>query len=302
MRHWIFGYITVCVLLVLSACNPSPTKFIPTPPVFTSTSQLTSSPNVVQEATATTTKEETAIILPTETSTPESVRTLTANEKEQAEAEIKHLFQNSDLCTPPCYLGITPGQTTSTELQDIFAKWGIKLQINTQRAPSFYINQDFKSGYNFNAKFQMQDDIVESIGFNVNQDEPSEWSAYSPKALLERYGTPSKVSFWIGSIHEPNSTPWKGWYYMIISFDEMDLHIEYGDVEVRLDEKVAVCPQTDNYGYGRVWLGKYPDFLPPPHVTPIEEAGAITVQQFHDYILLGPGACFYLDLSKVAFL
>jgi len=297
MKYWARGFFAILICATLISCSTTSLEATSSILAATATSQLISSPtSIVQTATASVLKAPT--LTQTREQTPTSVETLTENEQAQAEAEIKQLFQNSDICSPPCYLGVVPGETSSTALRDVFAKWGIELHVSTQDVPSFYVNQYFKSGYNLNASFHMKDDVVESISFIVNQNESHEWSAYSPVALLERYGVPSNVSFWIGTIHEPSSTPLKAWYYMIMSYDELDLFIEYGDVEITLGEKALVCPQKDEYGGGRVWLGKYP----PSHETYIEEAASITAQKFHDYVLTGPGACFYLDLRKVAFL
>lgn len=302
MKHWIISCFAVCIAMIFSSCNSSSAQFMPTPSMILATSQNTSSSSSTSIPTITAAVTETPTFVPTKTQTPKPTQTLAQNEREQAEAEIKQLFQNNDVCSSPCYLGVIPGKTTTAELRDIFARWGIELHVSSQHAPSFYIEYLFKSGYNLNAEFLMKDDVVESVGFTVNQDEQHEWAAYSPAALLDRHGVPTRVSFWIGSIHEPSSTPLKGEYYMIMSYDELELHIEYGDVGIQLGETATVCPRKDKYGYSRVWLGKYPDFLPKPHETYIEEAASMTPQKFYDYVLSGPGACFYLDQSKVAHL
>lgn len=309
IKHWLRIVWGVCVILALASCegvSPRVTITATSTGISHSTSSPAPSLTLLAPATQkpTTTSTQRPIPSPTKTFRPLATPTATPTKTDdsQAEAEIKSLFQDNEICPPPCYLGVVPGQTTSDELRNIFAHWGIALQVSAQNAPAFAIGHQFNSGYWLGAKFLMNQNVVESIGFSVEQDEPHEWAAYSPIALLQQYGPPSHVSFWIGSIHEPSSTPWKGWYYMIMSYDELELNIEYGGVEIRLDEMATICPYTDAYDYGRVWLGKYPDFLSSAHVTYLEDATSITLEEFHDYLMKGPGACFYLDVSKVAHL
>lgn len=290
---------------VLVACNTSPKPITssttpthinllaPTLMVFeTATLSTTTTPASSRPSSPTPTPRPTQTPLPT-------VTLPTILDPEKAEEEIKQLLQDYNACSPPCYLGIIPGYTTLSKLKDLMYRWGIQLHENTSSAKTYSIAHDFADGLSVYASFYLKDEMVETIELNAIQDQASEWSAYKPEALLRRYGSPTNVSFWIGSIHEPSPTPWKGWYYMNISYDELNLYVSYGGVEIRLDEPPVICPNKDYYRYARIRLGKYPDFGVPFHATPIEEAASLTPNEFHRYLLIGPGACFYLDLSKV---
>jgi len=121
-----------------------------------------------------------------------------------------------------------------------------------------------------------------------------------PSAMLKRFGTPSKVTFGLLVIHEPTPTPWKGWYHMTFFYDDLDLIIWYYEPEIRLGELITVCPNKDDFQSAIIWLGKSPYYPPSPDEDgPLENVTSFTLDSFRDYLLLGPGACFYLKASAI---
>lgn len=238
------------------------------------------------------------LIVPTQTSTLTPSAQL---EPAQANAEIMQTLQDYKACPPPCYLGVVPGKTTSGELQNIFTRWGISLDQRMYfSAPVYSFDYSFGKEFALNAAFYTGNGLVDGIHFNVDQYKPYEWLSFSPEALLRRNGVPSAVTFLIGSIHEPSPTPWKRWYYMTIRYDQLDLRVEYWDVEIKPDDLIVACPNKDPYRGAYVWLGERFTIFP-PEGTPLEEAASMSLQKFHDFVLEGPGACFYLDTTKIIY-
>jgi hypothetical protein len=231
--------------------------------------------------------------LPTKTLTQTPPPTLTSEELVQADQEIKRLLQNGDVCYPPCFLEVVPGQTTLAELKSIFLQWGISLKNGSDKSYAF--NYQYNNSNNLHVVFTLKEDIVKTTSINFYQDEPYQWALYSPSALLKRFGVPSSVEFLIGEIHDwPNPTPLKGWYFMLIRYADLDMVVEYYPVEIQ-QGLIVVCPNLDYYGGGRVWLGEHSI----SNYTSLEDATSITLQKFYDFILSGPGACFYLDTNNV---
>ena len=201
------------------------------------------------------------------------------------DSEIKQLLQDNN-CKPPCFLGIIPEQTTVEELETIFTRYGTPLQKS-----SFGYSTPRDEQLIPYTTFSIRDNKVHSISISVATTNEFAWFLYSPKNVMERFGTPSKVEFGMTSV---NGSLMQGWYTMKYYYDDLDFVIQYLGLEVRLAELITVCPNTDKFNNASLSLGKDPVLrLLDTFNFPLEEVTSFTLESFREY-MLGTAACFDL--------
>lgn len=237
------------------------------------------------------------------TQTLEPIATLTPMpvlSQQDSESEIKELLQNDTDCKMPCFLGVIPEKTTVDELKNIFNHFGVPLHDYQGKGLAYAIEQSPISEVPPQAIFHIDNEVIQSIRVYPNGLNQFEWSIYSPSSILKRFGTPSKVTFGLQVIHEPTPTPWKGWYHMTFYYDNLGIIINYGDPEIVLDELITICPNKDKFIGNRIWLGNSP-YYPPSQDEDgsLETVTSFTLESFKEYLLLGPGACFYLKRDAI---
>lgn len=272
-------YLLLVVAIMLSSCvstspllTPTQTETQPPSPTFTlpiSTSQLTQAATRIQPATL---------------------------EPEQAEEAISNLLMEPMGCEAPCFWGIIPGQTTLGEAKIIFNLMGLQMQhTNTRDNKDFYeVTYDFDSGLSVSPVLAIQDDIVKNIDVGINPKKrqagvPRDWLAYSPETLINQYGTPSRVDFFVGRGAPTIS------YAMTMYFDSVDLIVEYGGYDIIFETtSFHVCPLTDQFDSVRIWMGQDPQY-PPLDEVPLEDATSMTLGEFAKLMTGNPdNACLNL--------
>lgn len=238
---------------------------------------------------------------PTPSITPTPFYTLTPTlldtlEPPEAMEAIRRLLQEPGDCASPCFWGITPGQTTVGEAGKIFDHFGLQMAstiINGKNYSS--IDYDLDSGLSFVVILTTQNDIVESIQVKINPEKQQaetrrEWAAYSPEALIERYGVPSRVDF----LADWGPAPL---FAMQIYFDAVDLIVQYtGDKIIPGQRGLSqICPQIVQFDSVWLWMGKNPQYSPVEGV-PLEKATSMTVEEFSKMLVDDPDhACFPFD-------
>ena len=240
------------------------------------------------------------LIPPTSTSTFTPIESSTATppatlESREAEETIRTLLQDSVDCESPCFWGITPGQTTLSEAISIFTHLGLQVKSTTYQGKDFYgIEHDFDNGLSISVILTIQSEIVENLRLKILPEKssagiPRKWSAYSPETLINRYGTPSKVDFFLDK--GPNLT-----FAMDIYFDSVDLIVQYGITNIiPYQNSPQVCPLTAQFDSVRVWMGKDP-YAPPFELVPLEKATSMTMEEFSKLMTGDPEkACFIVD-------
>lgn len=244
-------------------------------------------------------------ILPTSMPALHSTQTATiipptTLEPEKAEDFILNLLQEPD-CFAPCFLGIIPEKTTLGEANNIFTRLGLELiHTNTRNNEDFYaLIYDFTSGLRISPVLKIQDDIVKSVDVGINPekyqvDVPRQWLAYSPETLIIRYGTPSRVEFFVGR-GAPSIS-----YTMVIYFDAVDLIVEYSSYDIDFNtDSFRICPLTDQSDGVHIWMGQNPRH-PPLNAVPLVEATTMTIEEFSKLMTGNPeNACF--NLKEEAF-
>lgn len=236
----------------------------------------------------------TFIITPTKTQIPTLPPTLTLL---QANEKIRAYLQSSIDCPAPCFWGITPKKTTLKEATNIFASLGLELeQTNAENNQEFYATHyDIEKGFETTIILTVQDGIVKTLGAGMNV--PSEngtqrkWAAYSPENLIQRYGSPSKVDFFLGRV-SPTPT-----HSMVLYFDNIDLIVSYSRSGMNFfnnSTTLDLCPLINEVNFIKIWMGNEPRH-PPPAGVPLEKATSLTLEGFSKLILGNPNkACFNL--------
>jgi hypothetical protein len=288
---------TILICVTLTSCNPAntPTAIIASALPTTTTSSETPLPVISQTPTFTSTATLLPTLEPTATLTP-----LPVLSQQASESEMQKLLQNDVGCKMPCFLGVIPEKTTVGELKNILNRFGVTLHDYEGKGLAYAIEQFANSNVPPEAVFHISDGLVKSMRVYPNEANQFEWSIYSPSAILKRFGAPSKVTFGLSVIHEPTPTPWKGWYRMTFYYDDLGIIINYGDPEIVLDELITVCPNKDDFDGSRIWLGNSPYYPPSKDADgPLEDVTSFTLESFKEYLLLGPGACFYLKRDAI---
>jgi len=261
-----------------------------------------SSTSVELDATATTQNT----VLPTETRTPLPTATNTAIPSqiptpiptlppEQADKLLKELLWNNPDCSAPCFWGVTPEKTTFSEAVNIFASLGLQLEkTNTENTQEFYAtNYHIESELEVTIILTVQDNTIKALGAGMNiyteTGRPRKWSAYSPENLIQRYGSPSKVDFFLGRV-TPTPT-----HSMVLYFDDVDLIVSYSGVNFLNNKNtLELCPLINEVNFMKIWMGKEPRHPPPVGVS-LEQATSLRMDGFSKLLTGDPNkACFNL--------
>ena len=232
-------------------------------------------------------------VTPTETIIPTLPATFTPLE---ANERIRAYLQKTVDCLAPCFWGITPEQTTLTEATNIFASLGLELeQTNARNNQEFYAtNYHIEKGFEISVILTVQDGIIKTLdaGINVPAEvsTPRKWAAYSPETLIDQYGIPSKVEFFLGRV-TPTPT-----HSMVLYFENAELIVAYigSNLLNNSSPQLEICPITNQVGHIQIWLGKDPRH-PPKQGVPLEEATSLTIEEFSKLMTGGQNnACFNL--------
>jgi hypothetical protein len=299
------SWICLFMAFVLVGCNPaevivatqqepptlSPTVVLPTAALVSINSPTTTLTPTISIPTAIVTP---TFRIPTATWTP-SV-TLTSSPLDD---RVLALLAKLNDCAAPCVWGITPGQTTSDEAVNIFRQLVgpsfDTITMDGQVHANF--NHKLANGLSFSLSLLELNNVVKNILIRIGPEQKKEsvlqgW-AYSPEALIRRYGKPSRVEF---SLTFLNS----GSFTMVMYFDQQDLIVEYmgSDINSRQTEKWDVCPITTQIEAISLWMGKNPIYSPQDGVS-LEKAASMSIDEFSKLMTGEPDqACFSLEVSQ----
>ena len=95
---------------------------------------------------------------------------------------------------------------------------------------------------------------------------------YSPKFFIEKFGYPSKITFYIEATHDTTTingstaTPEYPsnyiWYDMIMNYEPLDLIVAYYRAGFINQSENVICPLTDPFETIQIWIGKDPEHPP----------------------------------------
>ena len=267
----------ILIVILLSGCAPSSPTIVP---ILTETPFL--SPTTLS---------------PLSTKTPVPIATLTPpatlNFNEAANSMATLLKESID-CQAPCFWGITPGQSTLGEAQNIFTRFRLLMENTTKVGDfEFYdVDHNFSNNLSISILLIAQNDLVKGLTVDISPEtqkvgRQKEWSAYSPETLINQYGVPSKINFDVDRGMSPG-------YGIAMFFDAVDLIAYYRSDS--LGAGLRVCPLLDHVDYIRLWMGENPRHPPANDRIPLDEATSLTMEEFANLMTGGPAkACFTLN-------
>ena len=282
-----FIYLLMTIVFVMPGCTSGGSTITPL-----------STPTLVPSSTATPTftprLQPTVTSSPVPTMTPTRLPTLTPNEAREALAT---LLQKPVDCEAPCFWSIAPGETTFGEAVRAITHFGLQLLfVNTIDNKDFRDSRyDFDNGLSVDVNLAIQDNIVQNVRVSITPEKqrtgmPRAWLAYSPETFINRYGTPSKVEFFLDWGPRP-------YFEMDMYFDQVDLIVVYEGHNIIPREKGSprICPLTSQFEAVRLWMGKDP-YQPPRPAVPLDQATSMTLEEFANLMTGDPGkACFIVN-------
>lgn len=187
---------------------------------------------------------------PTITKTPLPMNTLTAQERE---SYVREFLTGDPKCELPCWLGITPGETTWNEAEQILRYFGVRIgaTLLDDQATVFhgtggfdFEEKDIYNGFGFGERAEHIDFIlITSHGYNNIQEFQTLWKNYSPEILMKTFGIPDQV---VLNITIPGPSPYRG-YFLWLFYEQLGFMVRYdGGV---LDAPIFhICPKIDQNG------------------------------------------------------
>ena len=298
MKRLKWKLLVFAVLVTSAGCAPSGIA-IPTRPGATPSSTtpaillqtFTPIPSITLKPLVTVEKHPSPTLTLTITPTP-----LNTVESAKVNATITALLREPGDCVTPCFWGIVPGKTTYDEANNFFYHLGISPFNTTHDGKAFadyeyHLNKDVSLG----VLLTKQENVVQNQEIKMDTvwtkaKSESEWMAYSPKVLIQRYGKPSRVEFYW-------SLGQKTTFSIILYFDAYDLIGEFHSPDGPEPSSPKECPLAVRYDSIWLWMGKNPVY--PPHAgVRLDEGTSLTIDEFSALMTGDPGhSCFNLNMN-----
>jgi hypothetical protein len=237
---------------------------------------------------------------------------------QEREAQVIELLKTNKGCQLPCWWGITPGETSLTEVQELTgvlnARLGLFIDSQGQTFRTI-AGVDLESHFVFNrVSFLEQNNLIESVQvrtFSIYDNVPSLhkfWINYSPSQIIMTYGQPDRVWLKSSCCVREEPTPTHQGYSLLLFYDNQKI-LAHFDGLVKYAPIYHICPTFGNdqeiteielillnsaskYSLeqftGIDVLGEAKDFI-----RTIEAATGLTVVEFYDLFLQqGEQTCF----------
>ena len=260
LHLWLFPLISL--LLLFTGCYNN--AFIATTPannVITIEPTLTSQPN------PSTTISPTLTLIPTptrgSTQLPTNTPTITqvVLSPDEIQARLREYLVNNGNCTTPCFFGIEPGKTTLDQVVQQFSPvlgksgieqdpYGTGLIYSKGFSVGNYITGEIILGFKNNIV-----DWIDSSIHNLDKEavQPSEWTGFSIRKILQMFGVPSKIVFYIDYPHEPTTNPGIVYSYLMF-FDEYKVVIYHLGGWMPYNRTYHICLAQEKPNYIRFWF------------------------------------------------
>jgi len=284
---------SLCVLLFAYGCYP---EEVPTQV----SSQIQATPTVEDLQGAKTSAEP---IVPKSTNIPLPTAT-----REKNWQQIGWLLQSNGGCDQPCFMGLIPEVTTLTEYKDFLSKTGMG---GSETNPGYYsFAYHYKTHLGINAVVEIQGDVIKNIRVILGGFENSptisrqDWSAFLPEKILQTYGKPSKVGFFISDLRKVNDPQPKVLFDFVFVYEDIDLVVYYdcGGIDDQKDGIYRFCPGSDKIYTINIWLGKYKETINEARYgIKLEDATFLSIEEFYERFTQNPTE-FCLELNADAFL
>ena len=228
----------------------------------------------------------------------------TQNIREQKEMVLS-LMESNRGCELPCWWGITPGQTSLSEVEEYFHILGARTGRTQQRISgnNFFGARFENSLPEFNISFLDIEGNVYAIYVSGNQAGTQDqsdfelfWEPYSPKNVVTDYGAPSRILLSAYGGFVPGTTGKQG-YILWIIYDSLGIMIRYDGLIQDLP-MLHFCPELalgannihrieitlQNPSNPRIPIGWIDSILgnEPERVKSIQEAANLSMEDFYE--------------------
>lgn len=288
-RNSNFALVLLCFLVLgLPGCANQPTMDIDPSP---SQTLSPSSPTITETSTPL-----------RQIGSPTPIPTLTAF---QIELLIQRL--QSAYCQLPCYLEITPGETTHADAITIMESMGAYIGPEFYIAsfdvfqPTFFILPFYYENVRITNAISLtidSGDIVQQIRSNVGPNIPEYWSNYSVRGIFEQYGLPDEVVANIAYYDLATG------FEFLITYEEIGIVMDVrGSSETRticieesyFDELILTLTNTSSSL--SLTRGVAPEPTELWYWSPVEEVFGVDEVELYDLVLSQPTVCFDLTTA-----
>jgi len=230
---------------------------------------------------------------------------------------------HSELCNLPCYLGITPGQTTWDESRGIFEDLGAFISFDTEANGLTVHNIHLDIGDDSLANITpdpdegvtnrkiiqslhilVKDGIIQKLWTSISTRRftsrfHEHWSRYSLREILQRHGVPDQIV--LGT-----PTPGGTGVGFVLIYDQKGIVAELWD-EIQ-DDQICPGPKKISASLQLTVTNTFsgvdiyePGGVPPTNrevYLPIEEVLGVNKEDFYNEVLTDPSVCFEVKGSK----
>jgi hypothetical protein len=224
--------------------------------------------------------------------------------QEEIQFQVEELMRNNSNCTAPCFWGIVPGRTDLLKSANIIFPLGtLELPIFDKNGYAFYnayINYADKIKIDITVgEFQS---IIENLKVNMSNISGKplsnfDYEAFSLNNILESYGTPSSIEFWLSTPTEFTTSDSIAYNYRLY-YVTKELVIEYSGQQPtsKFTDSLKVCPLKDKSIDKVVFnLGINANNFPSSGIHP-DNAISLATQEFTSLMVDDPEkACFSIN-------
>lgn len=258
------------------------------------------------ELDATATSQNT--VLPTQTKTPlpttntalpsQTPTPIPTLPPEQADKLLQELLWNNPECSAPCFMGVTPGETTLEEANSIFTPLdpGYFCELDENHTGECSTSHRFNTDLAIYIWLSIESGIVENLQIPIilpneqSRQMQKDWLIVSPEYMVKQYGVPSKVNIFADLGPTPT-------YAIDMYFDAHDMIYSYWSYDFGVN--LRICPKSDRFEGIRIWMGKNPE-NPPLEMVRLEDATTMTREEFSDLLTSDVHeACFTLNKAAL---
>jgi hypothetical protein len=246
--------------------------------------------------------EASTLSLPQATNTVTNSAQLSDIEREQA---LRNLLKTNGGCSQPCFFGIVPGKTSLAEAENLLTPMlgeGLKRTNSDGTVSSFGIGFGLENTLRGEIILTIKSDVVQNInvymGGLFKPDVPQEdWSSFSLKSILETYGVPTGVTFYMESPHEPVSNPGMIYSYMIM-YEHKNVGVFFQGGWIKNSSIYHLCLSQLKPEFIRIWIGENPYLASTDGIQPAGST-SIDLQEFYQLFSENDDGC--IDLQGKAF-
>ena len=200
------------------------------------------------------------------------------------------------------FLGSRAKKTSISESIDFLSSIGRKIARGKDGNLNYYttvlrFKEDLIISIILWEKGGLLDSINVDIGATNDQIFVDDLMAFTPKNIMEEYGSPAKTSFFLSYPTEQTTSNNVDYGYTL---QYQRLILQYYGQRVPAQSLVYACPMLDTGLRGlKLWLGEKPKH-PPPDGVDLEIATSLTLDDFYQLMIGNPDeAC--IELNAAAF-